>query len=78
MPSISCFEQTAPHQWDYSFVLVDPDRIYGTERHAVTTAEKDLAAAFLHKQRSGPDYSVGEYLCDKGYVSMTDFKIVQE
>ena len=78
VPSIACLEQTAPDRWDYHFVLVDPGRIYGKKSPAVSQAEKDLAAAFLRKQRFGSDYAVGEYLRDKGYVSVTDFRIVKE
>lgn len=46
------------------------------ERAAVSQAEQDLEAAFLQKHSSGSDHDVGEYLRDKGYVSVTDFKIV--
>jgi len=37
-----------------------------------------LEAAFVQKQQSGSDYAVGEYLRDRGYVSVTDFRIVKE
>lgn len=78
IPSIACLEQTAPSIWDYYFVLVYPGRIYIKEKPAVSQAEKDLEAAFLQKQQSGSDYAVGEYLRDKGYVSVTDFKILKD
>lgn len=78
MPSIACLEQTAPNQWDYYFVLVKPDRHHAEETPAVSQAEKDLAAAFVHKQQAGSDYAVGEYLRGAGYVSVTDFNIVGE
>ena len=78
VPSIACLEQTAPNKWDYYFVLVDPDRVHTGEKLAVLQAEKDLEAAFLQKQRSGSDYAVGEYLRDKGYISVTDFKTAEE
>jgi hypothetical protein len=77
LPSIACLEQTAPDTWDYYFVLVDPDRIYTKQKPAVSQAEKDLEAAFLQKEQSGSDYAVGEYLRDRGYVSVTDFKIAR-
>jgi hypothetical protein len=38
----------------------------------------DLEAAFLQKWRSGSDYAVGECLRHKGYVSVTDFRIVKD
>lgn len=75
MPSIACLEQTAPNKWDYYFVLVDPGRIYKRKKLAVSQAEEDLEAAFLQKQQSGSDYVVGEYLRDKGYVRVTNFKV---
>ena len=78
MPSIACLEQTASNKWDYYFVLVDPGRIYSKEKLAVSQAEMDLEVAFLQKRRSGSDYAVGECLRDKGYVSVTDFRIVKE
>jgi hypothetical protein len=77
MPSTACLEQIAPDRWDYHFVLVDPARIYSKEGLAVSQAEMDLAAAYLQRQRFGSDYAVGEYLRDKGYVSVTDFRIVK-
>lgn len=76
--SLACLEQTAPDKWEYYFVLVDPSRVYAEERSAVSQAEKDLAAAFIQKEQSGSDYAVGENLRDKGYVSVTGFKIVKE
>lgn len=78
VPSLACLEQTAPDKWEYYFVLVDPSRVYAEEGSAVSQAEKDLAAAFIQKEQSGSDYAVGEYLRDKGYVSVTDFRIVKE
>jgi len=71
-------EQTAPGKWEYYYVLVDHSRIYTKERPAVAQAKKDLEAAFARKQRSDSDYAVGEYLSGKGYVSVTDFRIVEE
>jgi len=78
MPSLACLEQTAPNKWEYYYVLVDPSRVYARERPAVSQAKKDLEAAFIQKEQSGSDYAVGEYLRDKGYVSVTDFKTVKE
>jgi len=78
MPSLACLEQTVPNKWEYYFVLVDPSRIYTEESAAVSQAKKDLEAAFVQKQQSGSDYAVGEYLRDRGYVSVTDFRIVKE
>lgn len=78
VPSLACLEQTAPDKWEYYFVLVDPSRVYAEEDLAVSQAEKDLEAAFIQKEQSGSDYAVGEYLRDKGYVSVTNFKIVKE
>jgi len=78
VPSLACLEQTAPDRWEYYFVLVDPSRVYAAEELAVSQAEKDLEAAFIQKEQSGSDYVVGEYLRDKGYMSVTDFKIVKE
>jgi hypothetical protein len=78
MPSLACLEQTVPNKWEYYFVLVDPSRIHTEESAAVSQAKKDLEAAFVQKQQSGSDYAVGEYLRDRGYVSVTDFRIVKE
>jgi hypothetical protein len=78
VPSLACLEQTEPDKWEYYFVLVDPSRVYAEEDLAVSQAEKDLEAAFIQKEQSGSDYVVGEYLRDKGYMSVTDFKIVKE
>ena len=78
VPSLACLEQTAPGKWEYYYVLVDHSRVYTRERLAVSQAKKDLEAAFVQKQRSGSDYAVGEYLSDKGYVNVTDFRIVEE
>jgi len=78
MPSIACLEQTAPNKWDYYFVLVDPGRICKRKKLAVSQAEEDLEAAFLQKQQSGSDYAVGEHLRDRGYVRVTNFKMVAE
>ena len=78
MPSLACLEQTVPNKWEYYFVLADPSRIYTEESAAVSQAKKDLEAAFVQKQQSGYDHAVGEYLRDKGYVSVTDFRIVKE
>jgi hypothetical protein len=78
MPSLACLEQTVPNKWEYYFVLVDPSRIHTEQSAAVSQAKKDLEAAFVQKQQSGSDYTVGEYLRDRGYVSVTDFRIVKE
>ena len=78
VPSIACLKQTATNNWDYHFVLVDPSRVSAKEEPAVSQAEKDLEAAFLQKQQSGSDYAVGEYLRNKGYISVTDFNIVKD
>jgi hypothetical protein len=78
MPSLACLEQTAPDKWEHYYVLVDPGRVHAKEGLAVSQARKDLEAAFVQKQQSGSDHAVGEYLRDKGYVSVTDFKIVKE
>jgi hypothetical protein len=78
VPSLACLEQTTSGKWEYYYVLVDHSRIYTKERLAVAQAKKDLEAAFAQKQRSGSDYAVGEYLSGKGYVSVTDFNIVEE
>ena len=73
MPSIACLKQTAPNKWDYHFVIVKLDELYAKEDTAVSRATKDLEAAFHRKRQSGSDYAVGEYLRDKGYISVTDF-----
>lgn len=78
MPSIACLEQTASNKWDYYFVLVNLGRIYSKEKPAVSQAEMDLEAAFRQKRRFGSDYAVGECLRHKGYVSVTDFRIVKD
>lgn len=78
MPSLACLEQTTLDKWEYYYVLVDHSRVYAKERPAVSQAKRDLEAAFVQKQQSGSDYAVGEYLREKGYASITDFKIVKE
>ena len=78
VPSIACLQQTGPNKWDYCFVLVNPDRVYLKDEPAVSRAEKDLEAAFIYKQQSRSDYTVGEYLRNKGYVSVTDFEIIKD
>ena len=78
VPSLACLEQTILDEWEYYYILVDPSKVYAKEEPAVSQAREGLEAAFVQKQQSGSDYTVGEYLSDKGYISVTDFKIVKE
>lgn len=75
LPSIACFKQTMPDEWDYHFVLVKALTRYEQEENAVSDAEEDLEMAFHKKERSGSDIAVAEHLRARGYVSVTGFKI---
>ena len=76
MPSIACHKQITINKWEYHFVLVNPQNIHRKEEPAVLLAEKDLQSAFEQKQQSGSDTAIGQFLKDKGYISVSDFKIV--
>jgi len=79
MPSIACLKQIAPNKWDYHFVLVKPDVQYREEDKADSEAYRDLATAAFHQiEQSGSEYAVAKYLRAQGYVSVTDFNIVNE
>lgn len=75
IPSIACLKQTTGNKWEYHFVIVNPKNIHSKKQPAILEAEKDLQAAFQKKQQSGSDNAVGEYLRDKGYISVTGFKV---
>ncbi len=77
VPSIACLKQLVPDDWSHHFVLVKPTEQHCEEDDASEAAKEDLANAFLRKEQVGSDLAVAEYLKSQGYVSVSDFKIVQ-
>ena len=78
VPSIACFKEIRPEEWDYYYVLVNPQKIFDKENEAGAQAEKDLNNSFQHKEQIGSDYAVAEYLKKAGYLNVENFKIIKE
>ena len=76
-PSIACFKEITPGNWDYYYVLVNPKKIFDKESEAGSESENDLNSSFRYKEQIGTDLAVGEYLKKVGYVNIKNFKIVQ-
>jgi len=71
-------KQTQQNEWNYHFVLVKPIEVHQVEDIACHSSKADLDTAFKTQQNGGTDYDLAEYLRGKGYVSVSDFKIVKE
>ena len=78
IPSIACKKQDSTSESTYHFVLVNPDVPFPNEDFAARTAELDLDLAFQEKASGGSDFDVAQSLKDAGYLSVTDFKVIQE
>src|ERR1700730_8553919 len=74
MPSILCYERSAPDDWREHFCLVNPDAGMEDDPEAASAvAHKHLEAAFAR----GGGGSVEDFalsLKDAGYVRMSDFR----
>ena len=74
MPSILCYERSAPDAWREHFCLVNPDAGMEDDPEAASAvAHKHLEAAFAR----GGGGSVEDFalsLKDAGYVRMSDFR----
>ena len=78
MPSIACLKRSESDDWDYHFVLVNPGALHEDEDAASVKAARDLEVAFQKRERAGSDLAVAKYLRGQGYVSVNDFRVVQE
>ena len=67
-----------PGEWVYHFVLANPGASFEVEQAAVAAAAKHLEAAFAERQRSGSDAALAAYLKRVGYISVEDFKVIEE
>jgi hypothetical protein len=76
--SISCLKQVRPDEWVYHFVLANPHASFEEEQAAVDAAILHLEGAFAEKQRTGSDVAVAAYLKDQGYLSVEDFRVIDD
>ena len=67
-----------PDEWVYHFVLANPHASFVEEQAAVDAATRHLEGAFAQKQRTGSDITLAAYLKDQGYVSVEDFRVIDE
>ena len=74
-PAIANFKRSADGEWEYYFVLVNPDEDLMRREHAQLTAAQHLEHAFEEKDRGGSDVDVAMALRAKGYASVDDFLI---
>ena len=69
-PSIICYEQIAPGEWEDDYCLVNTVDLFDDEDDASIRAGKDLDEGFAQ----GADEILAAYLKNKGYVTVPDFK----
>lgn len=77
LPSILCKKRVSETDWCDHFVLANPTVSHNDHDAAVAQAETDLAEAFAAKQNSGTDVDLATCLKNKGYTSITGFKIIR-
>ncbi len=76
VPSIACLKEVRPDQWQYHFVLVRPRQVLADEDAASAQARQDLVFAFGQGEQAASE-RVAEALKSLGYVSVDDFRVVQ-
>lgn len=78
MPSAICYRQSGTMEWSEHFCLVNPSCPMNSEDEASGAAEADLVGAFALKSQGGSDGDVAEFLRNKGYVKVDDFRRAAE
>ncbi len=73
--SIACLKQENAGGWRYHFVLVVRDKIHENEDAASLQAEQHLSEVF---QGGSSPHVVAERLKEIGYVSVSDFRVVDD
>jgi hypothetical protein len=76
VPSILCQKRVSEVEWRDHFVLANPKAQHDDHDSAVGQAETDLAEAFATKQNGGTDADLAMSLKNKGYMSITGFRII--
>lgn len=74
-PAIANFKRSDDGEWEYYFVLVNPDEDVLGREHAQLTAAQHLTEAFEEKDRGGSDVDTAMALRAMGYAKVDDFLI---
>ncbi|MBU2514673.1 hypothetical protein KJ966_25395 [bacterium] len=78
VPSILSYKETGSDTWVEHFCLVNPDAVFDDEDSASELAEKHLASAYKIIASGGSPQEFALSLRQKGYKSVSDFKIIKE
>jgi hypothetical protein len=76
-PAIAGFKRTDDGEWEYYFVLVNPDEGVLGREHAQMTAARHLREAVEEKTRGGSDVEMALALRSAGYVKVEDFLVAE-
>ena len=77
MPSILCYKQIGADSWTEHFCLVKPDAALEDEDAAAAIAEENLEAAHAIRVDGGSPQDFALSLRHKGYMSVSDFRMVR-
>ncbi len=75
-PSLMCYKETEPGQWQEYYCLLKYDAQYTDEDEAAHAAEQDLNAAYEVHNETGNPVDVAISLRHRGYRKLEDFHVV--